>query len=167
MAVPHLFAESLQSTELKLLDGALSFAQAVSNFFNAAFFDKPLADDAALNFGEFLDQTEEKSVAFDEFHFFCGHIRRSRRVEGVVIALLFAIGALELVGDSVGGDAEEPRGEGRAAPFVRREIRESFVKDFGRKILGGGAVVDAADDEKIDPLEMELVESVEFRRVGL
>jgi hypothetical protein len=41
------------------------------------------------------------------------------------------------------------------------------VKNFGRKILDGGSVVDATKDEKIDEFEMKLVESFEFRRVGL
>lgn len=90
-----------------------------------------------------------------------------RRVKDIVISLLFAIGALEVVGDGVGGDAEEPGGEGSATPFVAGEISERLVKDFRRKILGDGAVVDAADGEKVDALEMKLIKSVKFRRVGL
>ena len=72
-----------------------------------------------------------------------------------------------MVGDGVGCDTVEPSGERGATPFISGEIRERSVKDFGRKILGGGAVVDAADDEKIDPLEVKLVKSVKFRRVSL
>jgi hypothetical protein len=167
MAVPHLLAQSLQSAELELLDGALGFAQALRDFLDTAFLDEAFANDAALNFRELFDKTEEKGVAFDEFHFLRGDVGWSGWVEGVVVSLLLAVGALVVIGDGVGSDAEEPGSEGGAAPFVRWKFGESFVKDVGRKILCGGTIVDAANCKKVDPLEMKLIKSVEFRRVGL
>lgn len=59
MAAPHLLAQSLKSTELELLDSAFGFVQTVADFFDTAFLEEALADDAALNFGKFFDKTEE------------------------------------------------------------------------------------------------------------
>ena len=70
MAFPHLFAQSLQRAELELLYCAFGFTQTLGDFFDAALFDKTFADNAALNFGKFLDEAEEESVAFDRLHFF-------------------------------------------------------------------------------------------------
>lgn len=70
MAFPHLFAQCLQRAELELLDRAFGFAQTLGDFFNAALFDKTFAYNATLNFGKFLNEAEEKSVAFDGLHFF-------------------------------------------------------------------------------------------------
>jgi len=84
-----------------------------------------------------------------------------------IIDLLFSIGALAVVNDGIGGYAKEPGGEGRAAPFVAGKIGKGFVEDFGSKVLGGGTLVDATEDEEVDAIEMKLVEHVEFRRVRL
>ena len=84
-----------------------------------------------------------------------------------VVDLLFPIGALVVIDDGVGGDAEEPSGKGSAAPFVVGKISEGFVKDFGGEVFGRGAVADAADEEEVDTIEMKFIERVEFRRVAL
>ena len=70
MAFPHLFAQSLQRAELELLYRAFGFAQTLGDFFNATLIDKTFAYNATLNFGKFLNEAEEKSVAFDGLHFF-------------------------------------------------------------------------------------------------
>lgn len=74
--------------------------------------------------------------------------------------MLLAIGTLELVGDGVRSDAVKPGGERGAAPFIGWEVGERLVKDFRRKILGGGAVMNAADDEKVNALEILLISIV-------
>jgi hypothetical protein len=84
-----------------------------------------------------------------------------------VVDLLFTIGPLVMIDDGVGGDAEEPGGERSAAPFIGGEVGESFVEGFRGEVFGGGAVVHATDDEEVDAIEMQLVENIEFRRVGL
>ena len=84
-----------------------------------------------------------------------------------VVDLLFPIGALVVIDDGVGGDAEEPSGKGSAAPFVARQVGERFVKYLGGEVFGRGAVVDAADEEEVDTIEMKFIERVEFRRVAL
>jgi len=70
MAFPHLFAQSLQRAELELLYRAFGFSQTLGDFSNAALFNKTFAYNAALNFGKFLDEAEQESVAFDRLHFF-------------------------------------------------------------------------------------------------
>ena len=123
MAFPHLFAQSLQRAELKLLYRAFGFTQTLGDFFNAALFDKAFAYNAALNFGKFLDEAEEESMAFDRLHFLWRAVCLGRRVERVVIAALLAIGAFVLIGDGIGSDAEEPGNEGSTTPFVGGKIR--------------------------------------------
>ena len=66
MAVPHLSAECLERTELKLFDRPFGFAEALSDLANAAFLDKTLAHNASLNLGKLVDKTGEMHVAFDE-----------------------------------------------------------------------------------------------------
>jgi hypothetical protein len=66
MAVPYLCAKSLQRTELKLLDGAFGFAEALGDFADAAVLDEAFTNNAALNLGKLFNETKEMNVAFDE-----------------------------------------------------------------------------------------------------
>jgi len=84
-----------------------------------------------------------------------------------VIGLLFAMGALEMVDDGVGGNPEKPGREWTPAPFVVGKMGKGFVEDFGGKVFSSGTVVNTADNEEIDAIEMNLVENIKFRQVGL
>jgi len=66
MAIPYLRAESLERTELELFDSAFRFAKTLGDFADAAFFDKTLADDAALDFRKLVDKAKKVNVALDE-----------------------------------------------------------------------------------------------------
>src|ERR1700730_14731989 len=84
-----------------------------------------------------------------------------------LIGLLFAIGALEMVDDRGRGNTEKPGRERGSAPLGVGEIGEGFMEHFGGKVFGDGTVVDAPDNEEIDAIEMQLVENIKFREVGL
>jgi hypothetical protein len=97
--------------ELKLFDSPFGFAEAPSDFANAAFVDETLADHPALNLRKLVDKPREMNVALDE-------VQISGREIGLgqgmlkLIGLLFAIGALEIVDDRVRGNTEKQAGKG-------------------------------------------------------
>src|SRR5580704_7962342 len=66
MAIPYLCAQSLERTELELLDGALRFAEAPGDFADAAFLDEALTEDTALHVGKLIDETKKMNVPLDE-----------------------------------------------------------------------------------------------------
>ena len=68
MATLHLGAQSLQRSELQLLDGAWRFLEQRGDFANAALFDEAFVDDAALHRGEFVDEAKKAGTPLDGFH---------------------------------------------------------------------------------------------------
>src|SRR5277367_3363394 len=104
MAVSDLRAQCLKRAELQLLNGALRFAEALRDFADAAVLHKALADHAALHFRKLLHHPKEVNVALNELEI----TRRQLAVrQGMlkIVKLLFAICALVLIDDGVGGDA--------------------------------------------------------------
>jgi len=66
MAIPYLRAQSLERTELELFDGAFGFAEAPSDFADAALLDEALTEDAALHVGKLIHKPQKMNVALDE-----------------------------------------------------------------------------------------------------
>jgi len=130
MATLHLRAKSLQRAELQLFDGSFGLFKAIGDFADGALVDETLVNDAALCGGKFVDQPKELHLMVDSFEV----ARRQVLVRGgfwrIVRQGMLARGPLVLIGEGVGGNAEEPRGEGCATPFVVGKIGEGFVKDF-------------------------------------
>ena len=149
-----------------MFDSPFGFAEAPSDFANTAFLDETLADHPALNLRKLLDKPKEMNVALDEVQISGREIGLGQRMLKL-IGLLFAIGALEMVDDRVRGNTEKPGRERSPAPLVVGKIGEGFVEHFRGKVFGDGTVVDAADNEEIDAIEMKLVEDIKFREVGL
>src|SRR5947199_80000 len=58
------------------------------------------------------------------------------------------------ISNRVGRNPQQPGGERRPAILKAVQRRERFVKDLGGHVLGGGAVVNATHDERVDPFEM-------------
>src|SRR5580692_5354020 len=122
MATLHLRAQRLECAELKLLDGAFRFAQAVGDFPDRALLDKALADDLALNRGKAIHETEKAGVVVDGFQVGRGEVPMRVWILRVVRRWIFAGRTLVLVGEGVGRDAEKPGSEGGTAPFVLGKI---------------------------------------------
>lgn len=167
MATLHLGTQGLQRTELKLFDGAFGFFQPGGNFADGALLDKTLMNDAALDGGKPVYEAKKAGVVFDGFEFEGGKVLRDGRLRGISGGWLFARGALVLISESVGGNAEKPRSEWNATPFISGKIGERFVKNFRSEIFGSGAIADARNEEVIDPLEIELIQGSEPRGVAL
>jgi hypothetical protein len=129
MATLHLSAQGFERAELQLLDGAFGFVQATSDFADSALLDKAFVNNAALNGGELVDETKQAGVVVDGFEIRRGRVWVGGGLWRIVRGRLLAGGALVLIRKRIGGDAEEPGGEGSAAPFVVGKIGEGFVKD--------------------------------------
>jgi hypothetical protein len=67
MATLHLCSQSLERAELKLLDGAFRFFQAIGDFADGALLDEALADDLALYGGKMVNEPEKANVVVDGF----------------------------------------------------------------------------------------------------
>jgi hypothetical protein len=74
---------------------------------------------------------------------------------------------LPAVGDRVPGNLEQPGHERDTSPFEATEIGKRLVKDFGRQILGLTAAAGSTDHERVDAVEVLLVQVGEALRVGL
>jgi hypothetical protein len=93
MAVLHLSAQGLQGAELQLLDSSFGFAQKLGDFLDAALFNEAFPYHAALNFGELLDDAEQRGMALGQSLFCCGDACQNWRIERVVSSESFATGA--------------------------------------------------------------------------
>ena len=72
-------------------------------------------------------------------------------------SLALPCGTLEVVGNGICGDAQQPRGEGYPPPLEARKIGEGLVEDVGGQILRVVAVAYAARDERVDDVEVAFV----------
>jgi len=66
--------------------------------------------------------------------------------------------ALPAIGNRVRGDPEESGDERNAAPLETAEIRERLMEHVGGQVLGRIAVVNVPRDERVDALEVVLLE---------
>ena len=76
-------------------------------------------------------------------------------------------GAFELVRDGVRRNPQQPRRKRHSAPLITRQVRQRSVKHFGSQLLSGSPVPHTGSNKRVDPLELQLVQSIEFRRITL
>src|SRR5258708_33707153 len=162
MAALHLRAQAFDRAELQLLDSSFAFAEPLGDFPDAALVDKALVNDAALRFRKLPNEAEQPRAVFDG-----ADIEMHAKIRRVVRHRLFTKGALRTIDNGVGCNSQQPGHKRNAAPFVTLQIGQRFVKHFGGQVLGGGAVVHTAGDKAVHAFEMQFVERVELRRVGL
>src|SRR5437762_6800909 len=157
----HPRAEVLQRPELQLLHRALGLVQTPRDLADASLFDESLDDDAALVGGQIADEPKHIRASIGGAGVGLDH--RLRRILNRDVADRPS----PSISNRVGRNPQQPGGERRPAILKAVQRRERFVKDLGGHVLGGGAVVNATHDERVDPFEMLLVQRLEFRRILL
>ena len=160
MDVPHACPQALQRAELKLLHRTLGAPQLAGNLANALLLDKAFQDDALLIAGQPPDQLGEHHPPV--------HVGLLRLISAFRCRRpVLARDALPAVGDGIPGDPQQPGHEGDTPPLEAAEMGQRVVKDFRGEILGLGAAPSAAGDERVDPLEVALVQLGKAARIGL
>jgi hypothetical protein len=163
MATLHLLAQALQGSELQLFHRALSPGQLVRNLSNALLLDETLVDHPSLVARKFFDQPKQASTMFDLLQ-----IRlktRFWRISGANGDL--ASGALELIRDGVGGNPDQPGGEGRATKFITAQVGQRFLKNVRRQVFRHSSISYTTGDKRIDLFEIKLIEIAKLHWVSL
>src|SRR5712672_1359406 len=125
MATLHLRPQTLQSAELQLFHSALATGQLVRNFSNALLLDETLVDHPSLVVGKFFYEPKQASTMFGLLQIrLNARLRRISSADGDL-----ASGALGLVRDGVGGNPDQPRGEGRASKFIASQVGQRFLEN--------------------------------------
>lgn len=72
-----------------------------------------------------------------------------------------------MIGNGVGGDPQEPRGEWDSAPFKATEIRERLMEYVGSQVFRLIAAANSARDVSVHALEVLLIELSETAGIFL
>src|SRR5262245_4749537 len=160
MVVPHAGPQRLERAELKLLDRAFRPSEFAGDFANALLLDEARQDDPSLITRQATDELGQHGLLVD--------VGRNAVGRGLGQRLPpLTRRALPAISQRVPGDAEQPSGKGRAAPLEPTEMGQSVVEDLGGNVLGLAAMAGPAGDERVDAIEVSLVELGEAARVAL
>src|SRR5262245_22566987 len=162
----HPRPQLVQRAELQLLDGALALAEACRDVADAALVDEALDDDVALVPRELVDQSEQPRALFGALDLGIRRRVGARRFDGRGLTA-FPRRACGAVGDSVGGDPNQPRAEWCPAPFEALESGECPMEDLGSQVLCRFATTGTAKGKRVDALEMAIVQIGELRAIPL
>src|SRR5260370_27619312 len=149
MATLHLRPQALQSAELQLFHRALATGEFLRNFPNAILLDETLINDSSLIVGKFLDQPKQASPMFDLLQ-----IRwkvwfwRISSADGIL-----ASGALGLIRDSVGGNPDQPGGEGRPSKFIAAQVGQRSLENVRSQVFRHSSISYTTGDKRIDLFE--------------
>src|SRR5216684_1243634 len=167
MATLHLRSQILHRTQLQLLNGPRGLPQPRRNLPYTALLHKSLVHHPLLNLRKLAHQLEQLRTMLNGAQLRGLQLAASGSLSLIVAGWELTGGALRLVNDGIGGDAQKPRCKRDPAPFVARQIGERFVEHLGSKILRRGAIANPAGKEGVDTLEIQIVERVEFCRITL
>jgi hypothetical protein len=67
----------------------------------------------------------------------------------------------------VGGNPDQPRGEGCASKFIASQVGQRLLENVRGQIFRQGSIGYTTGDERIDLFEMKLIESAELHRISL
>src|SRR5262245_2666910 len=160
MDVPHACSQALERAKLQLLHRAFGAPESLGDLADALLLDEAGEDDALLIVGQAADQVREHRAAVGVVGLRL--VERLRRRLSPLARLSLPAG-----GDGVARDPHEPRREGQAAPLEAAEIGERLMEHFGGEILGFAAAAGAASHERVDLVEVLLVQLREPARIGL
>src|SRR5262245_48291399 len=160
MDVPHAGSQGLERAKLQLLHRAFGAPESLGDLADALLLGEAGEHYALLIVGQAADQLGEHRAAV-------GVVRLPvvDRLRRRLAALASA--ALPAVGDGVARDPHEPGREGQAAPLEAAEIGERLMEHLGGEVLGFAAAAGAAGHERVDAIEVLLVQLGEPARIGL
>src|SRR4029077_3984901 len=158
---PHAGSQALERAELELLHRALRAPERVGDLANTFLLDEALQHDAPLVARQATDEIGQHDPAADVV------VPASVVLGGRSRRSVLAGHALPRVAARVPRDREQPGGERYAAPLEPAQVGERVVEHLGGEILGREAVVGPAGDERVDPVEVALVQLGEAARVRL
>src|SRR5438132_2055195 len=160
MDVPHASPQALERAELKLLHRALRAPERLGDLPKALLLDEARDDDALLIAGQTADEVgEHRSVVGVGRSSVVGRLRQRLPA--------FPRPALPAIGDGIARDLQKPGRERYAAPLEAVEVSQRLVEDLGGHILSLAATARTAGRERVNAVEISLVQLGETARVRL
>lgn len=156
----HALAEVLERPQLQLLDRTFGAIERRRHFANALLLDEAHPHDLTLQLGQSIDVSIERETLLDVFDFpGVGHIRQRVRRLGTATS--------PVVGQCIRRDPEQPRRYWNTTPLELTDRPQRLLEHLGRDVLSIRPIGGPAAHERVDAIDVSVVELDEARRIGL
>jgi len=151
MTTTYSGLERFQRPKLKLLDRAFRPAEFHGDFLNGLLFDESFDEHGPLIFRKSVHELKQCGATLD--------IAPTRLIEilgqaGIDCLLRLA----PPIDNGIRSNAKEPHRKRYSSPFEARKIRQGVMEHFGGNILSLVPVLNAANDERVNPLKVRFIE---------
>src|SRR5712692_5025725 len=162
MCTLNLRPQLLQCAKLQLLHRSFAFSKLLRNLPNAPLLNEALEHHPSLVGRKLFHQTKQPRASLDGLLLW-----PSARFRRILYMARLTCRALRLIRDRVRSNAEQPGCKRRAPPFVTFQIGQRLVKDLASQIFRFVAVAHSPRNKRINPLEMNVIQFAELRRILL
>ena len=156
----HALAEALERPQLKLLDRAFRPMEGRSHLANALLLHEAHPDDLTLQVRQSIDLSIQRQPTFDVLG-----LAGIRKIRWDVLRLWTA--SSPVVRQRVRGDPKEPGGYWNTTPLELTYRSECLLEHLGRDVLGVGPVCRPTAHERVDAIDVPVVELHEPRGIAL
>ena len=156
----HTLAEVLERPQLQLLDRAVGAMESCSHFANVLLLHEAHPDDLTLQFGQPIDMPIQCEPPIDVLGF--------ARVGNVGRCLVrFGTTTSPVVRQRIGGNPKQPCGHWNTTPLELTDRPQRLLEHLGRNVLRIGPISGPAAHERVDAIDVTIVDLHEPRRIGL